>query len=107
MGSKNLTSGQFPTVGTSDATGAKALPVIGAQITAKKGFGKATDPSLERKGNRRGMKKPETTGARYAVTVSRAVAEPAHGNGVHMMPASHAQRDAWYSSYSSFGQGGN
>lgn len=106
--SQNLTSGQFPTMGTSAAEHVVTNRPIGARVVPKKGAGKSGDPVLEPhdiKG-RNGI--AETSGARYAVTVSRAF--PAdkftdHGSNTRLLPASHSQSASWAGAYDEFGQG--
>lgn len=107
MGSKNTTSGQFPVVGTSDASSVKAMPVLGAQIMAKKGFGKSGMGYGGHKGNRSHVS--ETAGAQFKVTATRAIAEPDSRltQNVRLLPASHTQGGTWRSSFDAFSQGNN
>ena len=106
--SRNLVSGQFPVMGTSAAEHVVAVKPLGARAVPKKGAGKSGDPVLEPhdiKG-RNGI--AETSGARYAVTVSRAF-EPDkyedHGHNTRLLPASHSQSGSWSNAYGEFGQG--
>jgi len=102
---KNLTSGQFPTVGTSDATNVTAVPVRGAKLMAKQGVDKAGDPAHEPHTPRSNV--AETSGARYAVTVARAYPGRAEGIGrnVHLVPASHTQGQAFSTAVDEFQHG--
>jgi hypothetical protein len=106
--SQNLTSGQFPTMGTSAAENVTAVGPRGSRVVPKKGFGKSGDPVLEPhdlKG-RNGI--AETSGARYAVTVSRAYPPDKfedHGHNTRMLAPSHSQSASWSGAYDEFGQG--
>jgi hypothetical protein len=93
--SRNEISGTWPLIGTSDATSATAVGVVGAKAVAKKGAGKSGNPAVQPVGRRKQVK--ESSGARYAVTATRAYPVPAEGVGrnVHMMPSSHGQSDTW------------
>lgn len=103
--SKNLVSGQFPTVGTSDAASATAAPVRGATPTAKAGVNKSKDPVIEPHTPRTHV--TETSGAQYAVTVARAYPGRAEGIGrnVHLMPASHTQGSSFRTAVDEFEAG--
>lgn len=106
--SRNLVSGQFPLIGTSDATSATAAPVRGARVSPKKGFGKSQDPTVEPhdlKGRR--PVKAGTNGAQYGVSVSRAFPGRAEGaeKQTHTVPAAHTEAGSWSTAYGEFGQG--
>jgi len=103
--SKNLVSGQFPVVGTSDATSVTAVPVRGAKLVAKQGVNKSGDPVHEPHTPRSNV--AETSGARYAVTVTRAYPGRAEGIGrnVHLVPATHTQGSTFATAVNEFQHG--
>lgn len=103
MASRNERSGTWHLIGTSDATSATAVGVVGAKSTVKKGFSKGGNPTVQRVGRRTQVK--ENAGARYAVTVSRAYPTPAEGTGrnVRTLPSSHGQADTWRRGFDGLG----
>lgn len=106
--SQNLTSGQFPLMGTSAAEHVVTAKPLGARAVPKKGAGKVEDPTLvphDIKG-RAGV--AETSGARYTVNVSRAFpqnTETGQGRNTKLVPASHSQSASWSSAAGEFNQG--
>lgn len=101
--SRNQTSPIGPLIGTSDATTVTGAKVIGATSVPKKGSGKGGDPARQPVGHRSQVR--ESSGARYAVTASRAYPGRAEGLGrdVHMLPSSHGQSDTWRTAFSGLG----
>lgn len=106
--SKNLVSGQFPTMGTSATENVVAVKPLGARVVPKKGAGKPQDPVLEPHDFKGRNGVAETSGARYAVTVARAFPEDKftdHGSNTRLLSPSHSQSASWSGAYDEFGQG--
>lgn len=106
--SRDLFTSSEPRIGTTDATDMTTVGVLGARLVPKRGFGKRGDPVREHPGRRREVG-PETSGAQYAVTASRAYPGRAEGLGknVRLMPCSHSQAGSWRAEFDEQHQGAN
>lgn len=103
--SRNEISPMGPRAGTSVASSARAVPVKGGTLVARKG-GKSGDPTKQPVGRRSQTK--ESSGATFKVTATRAYPAPAEGAcSVRTLPSSHGQRDTWRAGFDGLGPEGD